>query len=219
MSTRCSLLASLASLASVASLAPLAPLAMAQAPDDTVRVGDRVLLRVEPGLTDSARQQSDTLAVTPGPALLLPGVGELSLAGVRRVDIEPYLTRQLARFLKNPEVHARVLVRLSILGEVARPGFYAVPADAAVTDAIMAAGGPTRDSKVGGARIERDAVQLWSGEQVQGAIARGLTLDQMKLRSGDCIIVRRRHDAATTAQIFGILLTLPAAIYGLTKLF
>ena len=141
MSTRCSLLAS------VASLALLAPLAMAQAPDDTVRVGDRVLLRVEPGLTDSARQQSDTLAVTPGPALLLPGVGELSLAGVRRVDIEPYLTRQLARFLKNPEVHARVLVRLSILGEVARPGFYAVPADAAVSDAIMAAGGPTRDSK------------------------------------------------------------------------
>ncbi len=210
MSTRSSLLAS---------LALLAPPALAQSPDDTVRVGDRVLLRVEPGLTDSARQQSDTFTVTPGPALLLPGIGELSLAGVRRVDIEPYLTRRLARFLRDPAVHARVLVRLSILGEVARPGFYAVPADAAVTDAIMAAGGPTRDSKVGGARIERDAVQLWSGEQVQGAIARGLTLDQMKLRSGDCIIVRRRHDAATTAQIFGILLTLPAAIYGLTKLF
>jgi len=208
MSTRCSLLAS------VASLALLAPLAMAQAPDDTVRVGDRVLLRVEPGLTDSARQQSDTLAV-----LLLPGVGELSLAGVRRVEIEPYLTRQLARFLKNPEVHARVLVRLSILGEVARPGFYAVPADAAVSDAIMAAGGPTRDSKMGSARIERDAVQLWSGSQLQNAIARGLTVDQMRLRSGDCVIVPRRHDAATTAQVLGILLTLPAAIYGLTRLF
>ena len=210
MSTRSSLLAS---------LALLAPPALAQSPDDTVRVGDRVLLLVEPGLSDSARQQSDTFTVTPGPALLLPGVGELSLAGVRRVDVEPYLTRQLARFLRKPEVHARVLVRLSILGEVARPGFYAVPADAVVSDAIMAAGGPTRDSKVGNARIERDAVQLWSGSQLQDAIARGLTVDQMKLRSGDCIIVPRRHDAATTAQVFGILLTLPAAIYGLTKLF
>ena len=112
-----------------------------------------------------------------------------------------------------------MLVRLSILGEVERPGFYAVPADAVVTDAIMAAGGPTRDSKVGSARIERDAVQLWSGDELQGAIARGMTVDQMKLRSGDRIIVPRRHDAATMAQVFGILLTLPAAIYGLTKLF
>ena len=143
----------------------------------------------------------------------------MSLAGVRRADAEAYLTRQLGRFLRNPIVHARVLVRLSILGEVERPGFYAVPADAVVTDAIMAAGGPTRDSKVGSARIERDAVQLWSGDELQGAIARGMTVDQMKLRSGDRIIVPRRHDAATMAQVFGILLTLPAAIYGLTKLF
>jgi len=31
--------------------------------------------------------------------------------------------------------------------------------------------------------------------------------------------VPKRRDSATTAQILGVLLTLPAAIYGLTRLF
>src|SRR6266480_1670286 len=99
------------------------PRAAAQTPDDSVRVGDRVLLQVVPGLTDSLREQRDTFTVTPGPALLLPGIGEVSLAGVRRAGVQAHLTRQLARLLKNPDVHARVLVRLGILGEVERPGF------------------------------------------------------------------------------------------------
>ena len=195
------------------------PRAAAQTPDDSVRVGDRVLLQVVPGLTDSLREQRDTFTVTPGPALLLPGIGEVSLAGVHRAGVQAHLTEQLARFLKNPDVHARVLVRLGILGEVERPGFYAVPADAVLTDALMAAGGPTRDAKFAKVVIERDAQRLWDGAGLQQAIARGMTVSQMKLRSGDHIVVPKRRDSATTAQILGVLLTLPAAIYGLTRLF
>ena len=204
----------------LALLALFASSALAQAPADMVRVGDRILLHVEPGLTDSTRgQQSDTFTVNPGPELLLPGIGQLSLAGVRRAEVEPYLTRQLARFLRDPAVHARVLVRLAVLGEVARPGFYAIPADAVLTDAVMAAGGPTRDSKFTDVRIERDGARLWAGEALQRAMARGMTVDQMNLGAGDRIIVPRRHDATAAVQVLGILLALPAAIYGLTKLF
>ena len=197
----------------------LAPVVAAQAPDDTARVGDRILLQVVPGLTDSARQQGDTFTVTPGPAVLLPGIGEVSLAGVPRRGIEAYLTTELARFLKNPVVHARVLVRLGILGEVERPGYYAVPADAVLTDALMAAGGPTRDAKFGKVVIERDAQRLWEGHDLQRAIGQGMTVSQMKLRSGDRIVVPRRRDSATTAQVLSLMLTIPAAIYGLTRLF
>jgi protein involved in polysaccharide export with SLBB domain len=186
----------------------------AQAPDDTVRVGDRILLRVE-----GEQQLSDTFTVSPGPALVLPTVGELALKDVRRAEAERYLARELARFLREPVVHARVLVRLAVLGEVERPGFYAVPADAILTQAIMTAGGPTRDAKFSGLRIERDHAPVWSGDALQQSITRGLTVDQMRLRSGDLIVVPRRHNAAATAQVLGILLTIPAAIYGLTRLF
>jgi protein involved in polysaccharide export with SLBB domain len=151
--------------------------------------------------------------------VLLPGIGEVSLAGVPRRGIETYLTTELARYLKNPVVHARVLVRLGILGEVERPGYYAVPADAVLTDALMAAGGPTRDAKFVKVVIERDAQRLWEGDDLQRAIAQGMTVSQMKLRSGDRIVVPRRRDSATTAQILSLMLTIPAAIYGLTRLF
>src|SRR5207249_3222905 len=76
------------------------------------QVGDRILLQVE---GDSLL--SKTFAVGPGPALTLPVIGAIPLTGVRRSDIEPYLSQQLARYVKEPVVHAKALINLSILGE------------------------------------------------------------------------------------------------------
>ena len=190
-----------------------APLA-GQTADETVQIGDRVLLRVENEPT-----LSDTFTVSQGPTLQLAGIGNIPLSGVRRAEIEPYLTRELGRFLKAPTVHAKVLVRLAVLGEVEHPGFYAVPADAVVTQAIMLAGGPTRDAKVSQLRIERDRVPVWSGKGMQESMTRGLTVDQMKLRSGDELVIPRRRDALATVQVLGALLTIPIAVYGLTTMF
>ena len=177
-------------------------------------VGDQISLQVE----------GDTLfskmfTVGQGPALTLPGIGAIPLAGVPRVEVETYLTRQLGRYLKIPTVHAKVLVRLSILGEVEHPGFYAVPADVVIGDALMVAGGPTRDAKVGDWRIERNGDRVWAGDPLRQAIAQSMTIDQMNLHTGDQIFVPRdRHDPEGTWRIIGILVTLPAAIYGITRL-
>src|SRR6267378_4574583 len=130
------------------------------------QVGDRILLRVE---GDSAL--SDTFTVVAGPALRLPAIGEISLAGVRRTDLEAHLTRELGRYLKDPVVQARALIRVSVVGEVTRPGYYAVPTDLVLADALMVAGGPTQDAKVDQLRILRGGSALWSGNRLQGAIA------------------------------------------------
>src|SRR5438445_13714728 len=95
------------------------------------QVGDRILLHVE---RDSAL--SDTFTVVAGPALRLPAIGEISLAGVRRTDLEAHLTRELGRYIKNPVVQARALIRISVVGEVTRPGYYAVPSAPVVADAL-----------------------------------------------------------------------------------
>src|SRR5437879_13515452 len=88
------------------------------------QVGDRILLHVE---RDSAL--SDTFTVVAGPALRLPNIGEVSLAGVRRGDIEAHLTRELGRYIYDPWVQARSLTRLSAVGQVPRPGFFVRPLD------------------------------------------------------------------------------------------
>src|SRR2546422_3925529 len=43
--------------------------------------------------------------------------------------------------------HARALLSVGVTGEVARPGYYAVPGDAVVAMLFTAAGGPTKDAR------------------------------------------------------------------------
>ena len=174
---------------------------------------DQILLQVE---GDS--QFTHNFTVGPGPALLLPVIGPIPLVGVRRAQVETYLTQQLKRYMKDPVVHAKVLVRLSVLGEVEKPGFYPVAADAPVTDALMAAGGPTKDAKFTGTRIDRIGRDGVGGTELQEAIARGATVDGMALRSGDQIFVPRRTDAESKWRIIGIIVGIPSAILIATQL-
>lgn len=148
------------------------------------RVGDRVLLTVE-GETNIP----DTLPVQPGQRITLPIIGDISLAGVLRSEIEDHLTKELGRYIQNPVVHARSLVRLSIFGEVGSPGFYTMPADLILEEALTRAGGPTRGAKLQEMRIERRDERIWEGDRLAEAMNRGFTLDQLNLRAGDEIFI------------------------------
>ncbi len=177
------------------------------------QLNDQILLEVE---GDS--QFTKAFTVGPGPALMLPVIGAIPLAGVRRAQVETYLTQQLKRYMKDPVVHAKVLVRLSILGEVEHPGFYPVRADAPVSDALMAAGGPTKDAKFTGTHIDRIGRDGVAGSDLQEAIARGATVDGMGLRSGDQIIVPRRSDPESRWRILGIVAGTATAIFVATRI-
>jgi polysaccharide export outer membrane protein len=179
-----------------------------------LQVGDRVSIRVE---GDSVL--TNTYTVGPGPAVVLPEIGVIALRGVRRTDVEPYFKQQLGRYLKDPVVHAKVLLRLSVIGEVEHPGFYSVAADAALEDALMQAGGPTRDAKVPAMRIERAGKDVLQGDSLQLALAHGLTVDQVGLRDGDRFVLPRltQRDPESMWRILGILVTIPVAIYGITR--
>ncbi|TMG82293.1 MAG: hypothetical protein E6H78_15035, partial [Betaproteobacteria bacterium] len=89
------------------------------------RVGDRILLTVE-----GEKELSDTFTVGLGGQLTLPLIGNVSLDGVLRSELQDYLTHRLAQNLRDPEVRTRAFVRLSVQGAVTHPGYYGVPADA-----------------------------------------------------------------------------------------
>jgi protein involved in polysaccharide export with SLBB domain len=192
---------------------PLAGQTAGQAPQSEFALGDQILLQVE---GDS--QFTNTYSVGPGPAITLPLIGAIPLKGVGRANVETYLTQQLAKYVKNPMVHAKVLVRLGVLGEVEHPGYYAVAAGAVVSDALMAAGGPTKDAKFTDARIEREGKALFEGNAFQDAFARGMTVEGLGLRTGDRIMVPRRVDPESKWRIIGILAAIPAAIVIATQL-
>jgi protein involved in polysaccharide export with SLBB domain len=177
------------------------------------QAGDRILLLVE---GDSAL--SDTFTVVAGPALRLPEIGEISLAGVRRTDLEAHLTRELGRYLKDPVVQARALIRVSVLGEVIRPGYYAVPIDLVLADALMLAGGATQTARVDQMSILRGNSALWSGNTLQGEIARGATLEELGIRAGDRIQVPGQRDPESQWRIIGIVVGTLATAVGVIAL-
>jgi polysaccharide export outer membrane protein len=182
-------------------VAPVAAQTRAQRP--AFQAGDRILLRVE---GDSAL--SDTFTVVAGPALRLPAIGEIPLAGVARNDLEAHLTRELSRYIKDPVVQARALIRVSVVGEVTHPGFYAVPVDLVLPDALMLAGGATQDARVDRLRVLRGSASLWGGSDLQAAIARGATLEELGIRAGDRIEVpRKQRDPESKWRIAGIIVT------------
>jgi polysaccharide export outer membrane protein len=179
------------------------------------QVGDRILLRVE---GDSVL--SDTFTVVTGPALRLPEIGEISLAEVPRSDVETYLARELGRYIKDPTVEARALIRISVVGEVTRPGFYAVPIDLVLPDALMLAGGATSDARIDRVSVMRGKTSLLNEAALQAAVARGATLDELGMRAGDRIQVPngQRNDPESKWRIAGLVLTGLATTVGIIAL-
>ncbi len=147
-------------------------------------VGDRVVLSVqgEPNLPD-------TVLVEPGPQITLPLFGSISLAGVLRSELSEHLTQELGKVIHDPVVRAQGLMRLSIQGSVYRSGFYVVPADALVSDAIMLAGGPAGSANLDNLRIERGTTTILEGAAMQEALHSGRTLDQLNVQAGDQIVL------------------------------
>lgn len=187
--------------------------AAAQSKGTPFQAGDRILLTVE---GDSAL--SDTFTVSAGPAVRLPNIGEISLAGVPRADVETYLTSELGQYIKDPVVEARALIRVSIAGQVVRPGFYAVPIDLVVADGLMLAGGATQDARIDRLAIVRGNSLLLSGAALQSAIARGATLDELGIQAGDRIQVPKQRDPESKWRIAGIIITGLAAAVTVTAL-
>jgi protein involved in polysaccharide export with SLBB domain len=148
------------------------------------KIGDQISLVVE-----REEALTDTFVVQAGPAIVLPTVGSIPLDGILRSELEPHLTQQLQRFIRDPVVHARSLFRVVITGAVGHPGFFVIPAEALLTDALMTAGGPAANAKLEKIRIERSGRPIWEGAALQQAITEGRTVDQLSLTAGDHIVV------------------------------
>jgi protein involved in polysaccharide export with SLBB domain len=146
--------------------------------------GDRIALRVV-----GEQTLTDTFTVTPDRTLELPNMAPVPVNGVLRSELRPYLTKQLGKYIRNPDLQAAALVRVSLVGAVGKPGFYNLPADVLASDAIMAAGGPAGNADVAKTTIRRGPVEIAGEEEVASAVQSGESLDQMNVQSGDEIVV------------------------------
>jgi protein involved in polysaccharide export with SLBB domain len=182
--------------------------------DGDFDVGDRILLSVRGDSTIS-----DTVTVRAGRMIRLANMPDISLQGVLRSELQDYLTTQLARYIKHPDVQTTSLVRVAVMGSVAKPGFYQLPADFALADAIMLAGGPTSTADVDRTQVKRGADVIYSSQLLGQEVAKGATLDQLNIRPGDQIMIGERHHTnwGMIASIVGISAGLISTAVVLTR--
>lgn len=180
-------------------------------------VGDEIMLRIDgdTALTGGLQQ------VRPGRVLQLPGLPDIPLRGVLRSELEGYLTEQLRRFIRSPQVSARPQIRLTILGGVGAPGFHQLDAEMLLSDALNAAGGIGNATELPKSKILRDDQEIVSGEEFARAITDGTSLDQLNLRAGDVIDVgvQKKADWLTTTRTLLAIPALIISVYGLGRLF
>ena len=149
------------------------------------RAGDQIALFIE----GAGAVQWDTLTVERGPLIDVPTLGPILLQGVLRSELETHLDKELGRFIQLPRVQARALIRVAFMG-VGQPGFYMIPAELPLSEAVMLAGGPGAGVDPGQIRVERGQDVLWSVEELLAPVAAGRTLNDLGLQAGDRIMLR-----------------------------
>ena len=166
--------------------------AAAKPHDDTFVIGNDDVLAInvwkEPDISRSIPVRSDG-------KISLPLVGEVQAAGLTPLKLEKDIASKLKNYISEPEVTVMVQQvnsqKFNILGQVARPGSYAIANSPTVLDAIALAGGFRDFAK------KKNIYVLRQGAKGESRIpfnykdvSQGKNMSQnIKLQPGDTIII------------------------------
>jgi len=169
--------------------------------DGDFRPGDRVLL-----VFAGSSTMTDTFTVQPARTLVVPKLPAITLEGLLRSELQPYLSATLREYVRDSLVRAAPLVRVGVLGEVAHPGYYRMPLGVTLGDALMAAGGPSPGADVTRLTVRRGGVTLIPARTARDAMVRERSLADLGLNAGDELVVvgARQRNWPLITQIGGV---------------
>ncbi len=180
------------------------------------RPGDRIDI-----VTQGDTGLSKTFNVWPDLSLHLPSptTGSLSLRGTLRSELQDKVSAYINRFVRNADVRARPLIRIAIQGEVQHPGYYTVPVDGDLSDALMAAGGTTPNANFGKAQVQRNGRTILDKNGMQQAMASGRSLDETGIQDGDQLSIPKKNTGLFTdnLRLVGLLVTTAVGLYTLSS--
>lgn len=138
------------------------------------------------------------VATTIGPegTIQIPLVGTVLLQDLTILEAIEKITSELNKFIINPEVSISLLVqrpvRVTIAGEVTRPGYYPVGGNYQISDALSAAGGTTFTADLRNVEVRRtlaDGSVVTQGVDILTPLQMGGSPPDLRLEDGDVVIV------------------------------
>jgi polysaccharide export outer membrane protein len=161
-------------------------------PEERLGIDDVFEVRVfgEPDLTDSYRVAADG-------TIDYPFVGRVSVIGMRSGDVQELIAAKLKNgYLKNPQVSLMVKEwnsrKVSVIGQVQKPGSVAYFPNMTIVDAIAAAGGFTGIASKNSVTLRREGKGGVESKTCPVADISQGRAPNVALRPGDILVVEER---------------------------
>jgi len=161
-------------------------------PEERLGVDDVFEVRVfgEPDLSNSYRVAADG-------TIDYPFVGRISVLGMRSGDVQELIATNLRNgYLKNPQVSLMVKEwnsrKVSVIGQVQKPGSVAYFPNMTIVDAIAAAGGFTGIASKNAVTLRREAQGSVQSRTCPVADISEGKAPNVALRPGDILVVEER---------------------------
>ncbi len=163
------------------------------------RIGDRIYVEIDAtvllgpqGTEQTSNNVRDTITVLENSRISVRGVGEISLRGVLRSELQTRVSDAVGEVILNARTTTRPLVRLAVFGSVGRPGYYTVPVETRIDDLVMIAGGPTIEASTDNMRMVRGDTVVLSESEIRTLIAQGAVVGSLGLAEGDQLVIEQR---------------------------
>lgn len=160
-----------------------------------IGAGDQLLIDVY-----GASQQSFDLTVTPEGRVLIPNLGPVQVGGSTIESATSRLKTSLGRIYSgllggNPNTFLQVRlgnirsIKVSMVGELNKPGTYTLPSFATVFNGLFAAGGPNENGAFRNIQVYRDS-RLVATVDIYEFLVKGEQSSNITLRDNDVVIVQ-----------------------------
>jgi hypothetical protein len=139
----------------------------------------------------------------------LPIYGKAKISHMTVQEFENFIRENFKDYLRFPDIKAKPMIRLSVLGGVPRPGFYYFDANRSLWEVLYEVGGTIDEDGLRQMRWER------SGKTVEGnlipQLQTGISLRDLGFRTGDQIWVRTPSKPGFAEKARGYLSFVAAA--------
>jgi polysaccharide biosynthesis/export protein len=172
--------------------------------------GDEISVRVK----GQPAYSLEKTKVSPTGAIYHELVGEVSVAGLTTTQLTERLANDLGEYLKNPQVSVQLVeaasAKISVFGEVHRPGIVVMSRPMRLLDAISEAGGFSdtgKKSSVDVLRQQPDGTRVPMRVDVKKYLeGKGSPESNITLQAGDLVVVHgnTRKTLGTISSIAGL---------------
>jgi protein involved in polysaccharide export with SLBB domain len=156
--------------------------------------GDQLLIDIY-----GASQQSFDVMVSPEGTILIPNVGAIQVGGSSIEAASARLKTSLGRIYSgllgsNPNTFFQVRlgnirsIKVSMVGELSKPGTYTLPSFATVFNGLFAAGGPNENGSFRMIQVYRDS-RLVATVDIYEFLAKGDSKANITLKDNDVVII------------------------------